>query len=73
MVIAIKDNICYANHKVSGASKILENFESIYNATVVNKLLAENAIIIGRVNCDEFAMGGSNENSAYGIVKTPFN
>ncbi len=71
MVIAIKDNICYANHKVSGASKILENFESIYNATVVNKLLAEDAIIIGRVNCDEFAMGGSNENSAYGIVKNP--
>ncbi len=71
MVIAIKDNICYANHKVSGASKILENFESIYNATVVKKLLVEDAIIIGRVNCDEFAMGGSNENSAYGIVKNP--
>lgn len=71
MVIALKDNICYKDHKVSGASKILEGFESIYNSTVVEKLLAEDAIIIGRVNCDEFAMGGSNENSAYGSVKNP--
>ena len=71
MVIALKDNICYNGHKVSGASKILEGFESIFSATVVERLLAEDAIIIGRVNCDEFAMGGSNENSAYGIVKNP--
>lgn len=71
MVIALKDNICYKGHKVSGASKILGGFESIYSATVVEKLLAEDAIIIGRVNCDEFAMGGSNENSAYGNVKNP--
>lgn len=71
LVIGIKDNICYKNHKVSGASKILEGFESVYNATVVERLLAEDAIIIGRLNCDEFAMGGSNENSAYGNVLNP--
>jgi len=71
MVIGIKDNISYKDHKVSGSSKILEGFEAIYNATVIEKLLAEDAIIIGRLNCDEFAMGGSNENSAYGNVLNP--
>ena len=73
MVIALKDNIVYANHKVSASSKILEGFESLYTSTAVERLLAEDAIIIGRVNCDEFAMGGSNENSAYGSVKNPLN
>ncbi|MBK7148147.1 MAG: Asp-tRNA(Asn)/Glu-tRNA(Gln) amidotransferase subunit GatA [Bacteroidetes bacterium] len=67
-VIAIKDNICYAHHKVSAGSKILEGFTSVFSATVVDRLLAEDAIIIGRTNCDEFAMGSSNENSAYGKV-----
>lgn len=71
MVIGIKDNICYRSHKVSAASRILEGFESLYSATVVERLLAEDAIIIGRLNCDEFAMGSSNENSAYGIVRNP--
>jgi aspartyl-tRNA(Asn)/glutamyl-tRNA(Gln) amidotransferase subunit A len=71
MVIAIKDNICYKDHKVSAASKILESFISPYNSTVVERLLKEDAIIIGRCNCDEFAMGGSNENSAYGNVLNP--
>ncbi len=71
MVIAIKDNICYKGHKVSVSSKILENFQSIYSSTVVEKLLAEDAIIIGRTNCDEFAMGSSNENSAFGKVLNP--
>lgn len=69
LFIGIKDNICYKGHKLSAASKILEGFESVYNATVVEKLLAEDAIIIGRLNCDEFAMGASNENSAFGPVK----
>ena len=69
MVIAIKDNICYKGHKVSASSKILENFTSIYSSTIVERLLAEDAIIIGRCNCDEFAMGAANENSYFGPVK----
>ena len=62
VVVALKDNICYKNHKVSASSKILENFTSLYSSTVVERLLAQDAIIIGRTNCDEFAMGRSNEN-----------
>src|ERR1700761_9575681 len=69
MVIGIKDNICYKEHKVSASSKILEGFTSIYSSTIVERLLAEDAIIIGRCNCDEFAMGASNENSYFGPVK----
>jgi aspartyl-tRNA(Asn)/glutamyl-tRNA(Gln) amidotransferase subunit A len=69
MVIAIKDNICYKGHRVSASSKILENFTSIYSSTIVDRLLAEDAVIIGRCNCDEFAMGASNENSFFGPVK----
>lgn len=69
VVIALKDVICYKGYQVSAASKILQNFTSIYHATAVEKLLAEDAIIIGRNNCDEFAMGSSNENSAFGNVK----
>ena len=69
MVIAIKDNICYKGHIVTASSKILENFTSIFSSTVVERLLAEDAIIIGRCNCDEFAMGGANENSFFGPVK----
>lgn len=68
LIIGLKDNIAYQNHHVSASSKILEGFESVYSATVVERLLAEDAIIIGRTNCDEFAMGASNENSAYGPV-----
>lgn len=68
IVIGIKDNICYEGHKVSAASKILQGFESIYSATAVEKLLKEDAIILGRLNCDEFAMGSSNETSVYGNV-----
>lgn len=69
VIVSIKDVICYKGHKVSAASKILENYTSIYNATAVEKLLAEGAIIIGRNNCDEFAMGSSSENSHYGVIK----
>jgi aspartyl-tRNA(Asn)/glutamyl-tRNA(Gln) amidotransferase subunit A len=73
MVIGIKDNICYKDHFVSASSKILDNFESLFSATVVERLLEQDAIIIGRLNCDEFAMGSGNENSAYGPVLHPLN
>ena len=68
VVISLKDVISYKGHRLSAASKILAGFTSIYNATVVEKLLGEDAILIGRNNCDEFAMGSTNENSAYGPV-----
>lgn len=71
MVIGLKDNICYKDHKVSASSHILEGFESLFSATVVERLLQEDAIIIGRLNCDEFAMGSSNETSYYGKVLNP--
>jgi aspartyl-tRNA(Asn)/glutamyl-tRNA(Gln) amidotransferase subunit A len=73
VVVAIKDNICYKSHKVSASSKILENFTSLYTSTALQKLLDQDAIVIGRVNCDEFAMGGSNETSYYGAVRNNFN
>jgi aspartyl-tRNA(Asn)/glutamyl-tRNA(Gln) amidotransferase subunit A len=73
VVIGIKDVLCYKDHQVSAASHILENYTAIYSATAIEKLLAEGAIIIGRQNCDEFAMGSSNENSAYGPVKNAMN
>ena len=73
MVIGIKDNLCYKDHRVSAASKILGDFESLYTATAVQRLLDEDAVIIGRLNCDEFAMGSSNENSAFGPVSHPIN
>jgi len=66
VVTGIKDVLCYAGHPVSAASHMLENFIAPYTATVVQKLIDAGAIIIGRLNCDEFAMGSSNENSAYG-------
>lgn len=66
VVIGIKDVICYKGHKVTAASHILEGFTATYNATAVERLLVEDAIIIGSLNCDEFAMGSSNENSFYG-------
>ena len=68
VVIALKDVICYKDHLVTAASKILAGFVSVYSATAVQKLLDAGAIIIGTCNCDEFAMGSSNENSAYGNV-----
>jgi aspartyl-tRNA(Asn)/glutamyl-tRNA(Gln) amidotransferase subunit A len=70
-VIGIKDNICYKGHRSSASSKILNNFTSLYSATVVERLVQEGAIIIGRLNCDEFGMGSSNENSAFGPVLNP--
>jgi aspartyl-tRNA(Asn)/glutamyl-tRNA(Gln) amidotransferase subunit A len=73
VVLSIKDNICYKDHKVSASSRILEGFTSLYSATVVERLLAADAVILGRTNCDEFAMGSSNENSAFGKVLNPVN
>ena len=69
VVVGIKDVLCYDGHKVSAASKILENYTAVYSATAIQKIIDEGAIIIGRQNCDEFAMGSSNENSAFGPVK----
>ncbi len=68
VVIALKDVLSFRGHKVSSSSKILSGFEAIYSATVVQRLMDEDAIFIGRTNCDEFAMGASNENSAFGPV-----
>ena len=73
MVVGIKDNLCYKDHKLSSSSKILDGFESLFTATSVQRLLDEDAIIIGRLNCDEFAMGSANENTIYGTVKNPLN
>lgn len=68
VVIGLKDVLCYKGHQLSACSNILKGFTSVYSATAVERLLAEDAVIIGRLNCDEFAMGSSNENSAYGNV-----
>ena len=70
-VVSIKDNICYEGHTVTAGAKVLEGFRSPYSSTAVERLLAEGAIIIGRTNCDQFGMGSSNENSAYGPVRHP--
>ncbi len=71
MVIAVKDVLAIKDKPLTCSSRILENFTSLYTATAVQKLLDEDAIIIGKTNCDEFAMGSSNENSAFGAVKNP--
>jgi len=68
LVIGLKDVLSYTNHPLQAGSKILDGFTAQYNATAVQRLLDEDAIIIGRQNCDEFAMGSSNENSAFGPV-----
>lgn len=69
VVIGLKDVIAYTDHSLTAASGMLQPFTAIYNATVVERLLHAGAIILGRQNCDEFAMGSSNENSVYGPVK----
>jgi len=68
VVVGLKDVIAYKDHPLTAASHILKDYVTIYNATVVEKLLQEEAIIIGHLNCDEFAMGSTNENSSYGKV-----
>jgi aspartyl-tRNA(Asn)/glutamyl-tRNA(Gln) amidotransferase subunit A len=66
LVVGLKDMLCYRNHHLQAGSRILEGFESQFNSTAVARMLDEDAIIIGRQNCDEFGMGSSNENSAFG-------
>lgn len=68
LVVGIKDVICYQGHRLSCGSQILKDFNSIFSATALQRLLDEDAIVIGRQNCDEFAMGSSNENSSFGPV-----
>lgn len=68
-VVSIKDVICYDGHRVSAGSRMLEEFVSPYTATALQRLLDEDAIVIGRTNCDEFAMGSANENSHYGPTR----
>ena len=71
MVIGIKDVLSIKDHKLTCGSNILKDFSSLYTATAVQKLIDEDAVIIGKTNCDEFAMGSSNENSAFGVVRNP--
>ncbi len=71
MVVAVKDNICIRGDRVTCASKVLENYTSPYDATVVERLRAADAVVIGKTNLDEFARGSSTENSAFGPVRHP--
>lgn len=73
LIVGIKDVICQKDHAVTCGSQILKGFQSQFSATAVQRLLDQDAIIIGRQNCDEFAMGSSNENSSYGPVKNGAN
>ena len=72
LIIGIKDLFCYKDHSVQAASKILDKFISPYNATVVERILNNDGLIVGHQNCDEFGMGSSNENSIYGCVHNYF-
>lgn len=73
MVVGVKDVLCYRDHPLNCGSKILGDFQSQFSATCVERLLEEDAIVIGRNNCDEFAMGSSCENSAFGPVRNADN
>lgn len=73
LVVGVKDVVAYQSHPLQAGSRMLEGYQAAYHATAVQRLLDEDAIIIGRQNCDEFAMGSSNENSAFGPALNPHN
>ena len=70
--VALKDNLCVRNMRTTASSRILEAYVPPYTATAVERLEAAGAVVIGKTNCDEFAMGSSNENSAFGPVRNPW-
>ena len=70
--VAVKDVLCTVDQRTTCASRMLKTYEPPYDADVVRRLREADAVILGKTNMDEFAMGGSNENSAYGLVRNPW-